>query len=210
MVELRLRPLPDPIAELTEQRTKDLNFNLQELGANGGGWAIDDYSQRLPQESPGPPEPSGSWETARAISAKYAFVDNRAVEAFYDEDEPLQERTMLLRLSFAGFYIYVGVRVGEVYEETRSFKGRQARVWGWNYRTLEGHVEMGQIDFQVWKWIESGEVEFRIRAVSKPAPVRSVLVRAGLAVFGRPLQVRFAKRACARMATLTEAARRDS
>jgi hypothetical protein len=87
--------------------------------------------------------------------------------------------------------------------------GRHVRVWGWNYRTLEGHLEMGQIDFEVWKWLDSGDVEFRIRAFSRRAAIANPVVRVGFRVFGRREQLRFARNACARMARLTEAALRD-
>ena len=43
----------------------------------------------------------------------------------------------------------VGVRVGDVYDEQRQLSGRRGRVFGWNYRTLRGHVERGQMDWQV-------------------------------------------------------------
>ncbi|MCA1681991.1 MAG: DUF1990 domain-containing protein [Actinobacteria bacterium] len=34
-------------------------------------------------------------------------------------------------------------------DETRDVDGRTVRVWGWNYRTLQGHLEMGQMDYEV-------------------------------------------------------------
>jgi hypothetical protein len=71
------------------------------------------------------------------------------------------------------------VRVAEVFEETRSPSGRPAHVWGWSYRTLEGHVEMGQMDWEVWKWLDDGRVEFRVHAVSRVAPIHNPIVRLG-------------------------------
>ena len=52
-------------------------------------------------------------------------------------------------------------------------------MFGWAYRTLEGHVEQGQMDWQVWKWLDSGEVQFRVHAVSRTAPIRNPIIRAG-------------------------------
>jgi hypothetical protein len=87
---------------------------------------------------------------------------------------------MLLELQTLGIVrVYVGVRVGEVYDQVREVDGRRARVFGWYYRTLEGHVERGQMDWQVWKWLDSGEVEFRVYAVSRAAPVSNPFVRIG-------------------------------
>lgn len=85
---------------------------------------------------------------------------------------------MLLRLQALGVaHLFVGVRVGEVYERTRELGGKRARVWGWNYRTLEGHVEIGQMDWEVWKWLDDGSVEFRVHAVSPSARIPNPVVR---------------------------------
>ena len=34
--------------------------------------------------------------------------------------------------------------------------GDAVRVWGWSYRTLQGHLEMGQMDYALWKWLDDG------------------------------------------------------
>jgi hypothetical protein len=131
------------------------------------------------------------------------------VRAFYDPREPLLGRTILLEVHFWGLRIYAGVRVAGVDDAIREVGGRKARVCVWNYRTLEDHFEAGQIDYEVWKWLDSGEVEFRIDAFSRPARIDQPVVRLGFRLFGRSTQVRFARRACDRMAALTEAAQRD-
>jgi len=111
---------------------------------------------------------------------------------------------MLLILHAVGARIYAGVRVGGAGTDARTEDGRDARVFFWNYRTLEGHVEAGQRDFEVWKWLGSGEVEFRTHALSRPADTNPI-VRFGFRLLGRHKQVEFGRRACARMALLTEA-----
>ena len=58
------------------------------------------------------------------------------------------------------------------------------------------------MDYQVWKWADSGEVEFRIHVVSRPASIPNPIVRLGFRLFGRREQVRFARRACERIACL--------
>jgi hypothetical protein len=58
----------------------------------------------------------------------------------------------------------------------------------------------------VWKWEDTGAVEFRIHAFSRAAPTDSVLVRIGLGLFARREQLRFYRHACARMRSLTVAA----
>ena len=111
---------------------------------------------------------------------------------------------MLLVLHFRRLRIYVGVRVGGVYDEERELDGRAGRVFGWNYRTLEGHVEKGQMDWQVWKFRESGDVLFRIHSFSRPAGGGNLLVRIGFRLFGRREQLRFLRMTAERMAWLTE------
>jgi uncharacterized protein (UPF0548 family) len=59
--------------------------------------------------------------------------------------------------------------------------GRRARVFGWFYRTLEGHFEEGQMNYELWKWMDSGEVFFRLHAVSRPARSGPLLTEAQLA-----------------------------
>jgi uncharacterized protein (UPF0548 family) len=68
---------------------------------------------------------------------------------------------------------------------------------------LEGHVEQGQMDWQVWKWLDDGTVEFRIHAFSRAAKRGNLLVRAGFKLVGRREQLRFLRQTCRRMARLT-------
>ena len=83
--------------------------------------------------------------------------------------------------------------------------GRPVRRWGWNYRTLQGHLEMGQMDYEVRKWLDSGQVDFRIHAFSRPAHIPNPVIRLGFRLFARRVQRRFARNACLRMARLTAA-----
>jgi hypothetical protein len=115
---------------------------------------------------------------------------------------------MLLILHALGARIYAGVRVNDAGQEKRREGERDAEVSFWNYRTLEGHVEAGQRDFEVWKWLDTGEVEFRTHAVSRPAEANPI-VQLGFQLLGRHKQVEFGRRACRRMALLTEAAVRQ-
>jgi hypothetical protein len=194
----------DLTARLQALRAKPLNFDPSTTGQPG--WQRDDYRQPLAPEKPGPPEPGGSWEAARRLSRAYAFADPALVEARFDASVPLEGREMLLVLHALGLRIYAGVRVGDAGDEIREVDGRTAQVSFWNYRTLEGHVEAGQRDYEVWKWLDTGEVEFRASRYSRRARVRNPVVGLGLRLFGRRQQVKFARRACERMAALTAAA----
>jgi hypothetical protein len=161
---------------------KPLNFDPASLehAAPATGWTITDLCQALPAEPPGAPIQGGSWQIARGLMRGYEFADPSIVHAYYNPDAPLEGRNMLLKLQALGVaHLYVGVRVGDVYEEVREFEGDRACVWGWNYRTLEGHVEMGQMDWEVWKWLGDGRVEFRVHAVARIAHIRSPIVRLG-------------------------------
>jgi uncharacterized protein (UPF0548 family) len=190
-------------AVLADLRTRPVNFDPARPPK---GRHVDDLSQPLPGERPGPPEPGGSWEVARHLMRHYQVADPSIVRAFYDEREPLEGRTMLLELRFWRLRFPVGVRVGAVYDEERAVDGRAARISGWSYRTLEGHLEIGEMAWEVWKWQDSGAVEFHIHAFSRSAPTDSLLVRLGFRLVARREQLRFYRHACARMASLTAAA----
>jgi uncharacterized protein (UPF0548 family) len=178
---------------LRELRGRPLNFDPARVDL-AEGWRVDDVRQPLA---------FGSFDRARTVMRHYEVADPALVRAFYDEPEPSAGRTMLLELRFWRLRFHVGVRVGDVYDERREVDGRPARVAGWNYRTLEGHLEAGQLAWEVWRWEDTGAVEFRIHAFSRPAPTDSLLVRVGLPLVGRRQQLRFYRRACARMAVVT-------
>lgn len=185
-------------------RDKSLNFDAasRDSWTEERGWHIDDYRQPLPGERPGPPEPGGPWERAQRLLRDYQFADPELVRASFRHDGPLEGRDMLLEVRFWGLRFPVGVRVGAVIDETRVVDGRDVLVWGWGYGTLQGHLEVGQMDYEVWKWLDTGAVEFRVHVVSRPGRIPNPIVRLGFRLFGRREQVRFARRSCERMALL--------
>jgi hypothetical protein len=207
MADVRLTTSLDPRAELERLRARELNFDPCALPRlrQSPGWYVDRYGVSLPSEPPGEPSAGGSWSVARELSSTYEFVDPHILRAFYDWEETLAARTMLLEIQFWGLRIYAGVRAGGEFDGYRSERGRRARVWAWNYRTLAGHFEKGQIDYEVRKWLDSGEVEFRIDAVSSRTDAGHALVNIGFLLFGRRRQKKFARTACERMARLTRA-----
>ena len=201
------RELGDPrsLEALRALHDKPLNFDLAERASftREAGWNIDDYRQPLPTEAPGPPEPDGSWEHAKRLMLQYEFADPKIVTAIYAQDSEFEGRDMLLEVRLWNLFRFrFGVRVGGVVDRTWTEDGREVRVWGWSYRTLQDHFEMGQMDYQVRKWLDNGEVEFRMHVVSRPARIPNPLIRVGFRVLGRREQVRFARRACERMACL--------
>ena len=178
-----------------------LNFELDQRDefTAENGWHLDHYRQPLPPEPPGPPLEQGSWAAGRRLMADYEFADPSIVRAVYYDNHPLEGRDILLEGRFLMLRFLLGLRVSDVEEVTTEIDARPVRRWGWNYRTLQGHLEMGQMDYTVLKWMDTGEVEFRIDAFSKPARIDNIIVRLGFAIFGRYMQRRFARHALARM-----------
>jgi uncharacterized protein (UPF0548 family) len=204
----RLLGYRDEPRSVDDLRGRGYNFDprrLRELIAEEH-WHHDDRRQPLPPEPPGEPVPGGSFERARALMRDYAFAEGSAVHAIFEADAPLEGRDMLLIGRFVGFDFRLGVRVGEVVDETRVEDDRPLRVWGWNYRTLRGHLERGQMSYEVWKWLDTGAVEFRIAAVSHRARVGNPLVRIGFALLGRREQLKFYRHTCEVMAAKTAVA----
>ncbi len=186
--------------------TRPVNFDVTKFEQHTPeqGWRHDDLLQALPREEPGAPAEDGSWHVARRLMVEYQLADPRVVRAFYRDNAPLPGRDMLLRISFAWTHFDVGVRVGEVYEATHELEGRPAQVFGWCYRTLEGHFEQGQMHYELWKWLDTGEVQFRLFAFSRPADRGPLLPRTGFRLFGRTHQLRFYREICRRARRLTE------
>lgn len=183
----------------------ELNFDpaKREEFTESSGWHIDQYQIGLPSETPGTPAPGGSWEAAKQVLLNYEFPDPGLVTGVFVPDNPLSERIMIIRARFLIFSFLFGVRVSQVIDEERDGGKRgKAQVWGYSYRTLTGHFEMGEITFEVWKFIESGEVEFRIQSYSKTGAIQNIFYRIGFRLFGRSLQVRFGRTAITRMQQL--------
>jgi uncharacterized protein (UPF0548 family) len=170
------------------------NFEPPEHRDPADGWHLDDQREQLETEEPGPPEPAG-----RSI-----------VRAYYDPRSPLEGRDMLLEIRFLGLRFLAGVRINQVYDRTELEDGREARVWGWSYVTLEGHLEQGEMHWEVRKWADTGEVEFRVHSYSRRAPIGNPIVRIGFRLFGRREQLRFLRSTRERMRRLTSAALRGS
>ena len=207
MLDERLAATPRAQRALAGLRDRPLNFDPAELrdagrASSDAGWHVDDYRRELPAEQPGEPVAGGSFRIAQRLMRDYAFADPAMVRAVYDPADDLADRNMLLQVRFGPLRLFFGCRVGAVTDETRTVDGRPVRVWGWSYGTLAGHVERGRMEYAVWKWLDDGAVEFRIHVVSRRAKVRNPIVRLGFRLVGRREQVRFARRACARMGEL--------
>lgn len=201
--------MPDspPLYELHKARLATYgqagyNFDINRLPeyTRETGWNVDDYETELPPEAPGPPEARGAWAAAREVLRNYTFPPPGLITGIFVPDQPLEQRVMVLRGQFLLFTFWFGVRIGGVTDEVRTLPdGQQEHVWGYNYRTLEGHFERGQIDFSVHKNLATGRVRFHIHAISQTGQIRNPFYWVGFKLFGRMLQVRFSRQSVRRL-----------
>lgn len=179
------------------------DYENQTQYTSATGWRIDDYCTDLPAEAPGPPAPDGAFAAAQDVLRRYAFPPPNLITGYFDPSQPLEKRVMVLRAHFLVFNFYFGVRVADVIDaESQDSPAGSERVWGYGYRTLEGHFEKGQINFSVHKNLRTGAVDFRISAASQPGHIRNPFYWLGFKLFGRILQRRFAHESLARMRKL--------
>lgn len=196
----------DAVEVLDTLHTRSVNYQADghEITPENG-WTVESDRTALPAESPGEPVPGGPWEIARGLIERYEFADPSIIRAVYHPEHALQDRDMLLEGRFYGLRFLIGVRIVGVVDTLREVDGRAVRSWGWCYRTLEGHLERGEMTFQVWKWLDTGDVEFRIDRYFMRGPMPNPVIRLGWAVFGHWMQVRFVRRSLRRMTDLVTA-----
>jgi hypothetical protein len=155
------------------------------------GWRLDDYATDLPSEPPGPAQTQGSFAAAVEVLRNYKFPPPGLITGIFAPGQPLENRVMVLRAQFLGLRFFFGVRVVDVVDEaSRTTPAGPEQVWGYGYRTLEGHFERGQIDFSIHKSLATGAVQFRIHAVSQKGTIRNPFYW---------LQRRFARQSLRRM-----------
>ncbi|WP_027891207.1 DUF1990 domain-containing protein [Calidithermus chliarophilus] len=190
--------------EALERRPLNLDLSRRSEYTREAGWNIDDYEADLPPEPPGEPLPGGSFRAAQEVLREYRFPPPGLITGIFLPERPLEQRVMLLRGRFLGFTFFFGVRVGGVVDELRETRQGLERVWGYDYATLEGHFERGQIEFTVAKRLDSGEVFFRIHAFSRTGTIRNPFYALGFRLFGRRLQRRFAHESMRRVQALVQ------
>lgn len=185
-------------AQLERFRSIPLNFdpNRHAEFTPSNGWQQDQSSVELPTADK-------TWELAKQIVFHYQFPPPELIVGIFNPDEPLSERVMLLRARFLFLPFFFGVRIGQVIDEQRDdpVYGK-AQVWGYSYQTLEGHFEMGEITFTVWKFLDSNRLEFRMQSYSKRSFIPNPLYRVGFRLFGRILQRYFVRRSLRRIVDL--------
>jgi len=199
-------PLPrSALAAYERLGALEVNFAPMrwEQAAADPAWRADRRRVELPAEPPGPPATAGPYAVARELLWTYQVADPSLVRAVYDAAVPLEGRDMLLVGRFAGLRFPMGVRVGGVVDGEDPDGDERVHRFAWHYRTLAGHLERGQMDYEVVKDTASGRVEFRLAAYSQRGRIENPVERAGFALFGRLTQLRFYARALERMQRLT-------
>ncbi len=191
------------------QKLSVLDYNYDEKvyhdSVDKKDWFIDSYQAILAVEPSGEPLPTGPFMKAKESLTRYQFTDPKLITAVYDPDQPLIGRNMLMFGHFANFTFTFGVRVTAVVDEIQTNdQGQRVNVWGYSYRTLKGHFEIGQIHFQINKNQSTGEVTFNIDAYSKPDRIPNWFFRTGFKIFGRRLQKYFAKSSIERLQRLAK------
>lgn len=163
------------------------------------GWNVDAREIALPDESPGPPEPDGSFAAAVDILKAYSFTPQRLITGRFDPATPLEQRSMLLSARFLWIRLELGVRINRVLDHTRDGHDGTEQVWGYSYHTLKGHLERGEITFEVVKVLETGAMAFRIHSFSQTGHIANWFYRLGFRIVGRHLQKRFAEQSLENM-----------
>ena len=170
------------------------------------GWHVDAREIALPAETPGKPVERGSVAMAREILTQYSFPPPRLIRGRFDPAEPLDGRAMLLTATFLWLRVELPVRVSRVIDETRiDADGAEVNAWGYSYQTLAGHLERGEITFEIIKTLATGAVRFRIHSFSQTAHIANLVYRIGFRLVGRRRQARFARESLLNMRQLVTA-----
>lgn len=169
------------------------------------GWHVDAREAPLPSEDPGPPVNDGPFAAACAILAQYKFPPARLIRGRFDPAAPLANRAMLLTARYLWMTFELPVRVSRVIDITREGRDGTEYAWGYSYQTLAGHLERGEITFEIVKQITTGAVAFRIHSFSQSGHIANLIYRIGFRLVGRRLQRRFAEESLKNMQLLVGA-----
>ena len=189
------------LAEIASMEpTVDLTKRESYVAADG--WHLDAREAVLPAEAPGPPAADGSFAAACRILEQYAFPPRRLIHGQFDPSAPLDGRAMLLTARYLWMTFELPVRVSRVIDTTREGPHGSERVWGYSYQTLAGHLERGEITFEIVKMAATGAVTFRIHSFSQTGHIANLVHRLGFRVVGRRLQRRFSEESLRNMQLL--------
>lgn len=192
------------LKRLADIATMDASLDLanRDSFVAAAGWHVDAREAPLPHEAPGAPLSNGTFAIARAVLESYAFPPPRLIRGSFDPGAPLADRPMLLIATYLWMTFELPVRVSRVIDEERSGEEGAERVWGYSYQTLAGHLERGEITFEIVKQLVTGGVAFRIQSFSQTGHIANPFYRIGFRLVGRRLQRRFAEESLRNMQVL--------
>lgn len=126
---------------------------------------FDRHALQVAVETPGPPLEDGPFRRVGRAISEYRIFPPRLVQRVVKRT-PLQVGDIvgLCYPLFLGIRMFIASRVIDV------FDGPNERGWrsGFTYRTLEGHVELGEETFCVEKQARTGAVIVSLTAWSRP------------------------------------------
>ena len=169
-----------------------IDLTKRETYVAAAGWNVDAREVPLPPEEPGEPRPDASFAAACAILRQYSFPPPRLIRGRFDPSAPLDGRAMLLTATYLWMTFELPVRVSRVIDSRREAPGGEEQAWGYSYQTLAGHLERGEITFEIIKTLGTGAVRFRIASFSQTNHIPNLIHRIGFRFVGRRLQARFA------------------
>ena len=179
-----------------------IDLTKRESYVAAAGWHLDAREAALPSEKPGPPQADGPFAMACEIVQAYTFPPSNLIRGRFDPAAPLENRAMLLTARYLWMTFELPVRVSRVIDVTRESPEGSECAWGYSYQTLAGHIERGEITFEIVKRLETGEVVFRIHSFSQTGHIASIVHRIGFQLVGRRLQRRFAEESLKNMQLL--------
>ena len=125
----------------------------------------DRHTAEVGVEPPGEPMPDGPFRRVAEAIAEYCIFPPRLAEHVLRRTPVQLGDTLGLRYRLLpGMGLFIASRVVDV------FNGRMDCVWrsGFTYRTLEGHVMIGEETFAVEKDPTTGKVTARLKSWSRP------------------------------------------
>ena len=136
------------------------------------GWHVDDYAQPLPPEPPGPPAPGGQLRGRPAADARLRVRRPGHRPGRLRRGQPLRDPRHAARGPLLRPPVPLR-RPGRRAGRRASWPSTAARCGAGAGTTApsRGTWRRGQMDYEVRKWLDTGEVEFRIHAFSRPAHI---------------------------------------
>lgn len=167
------------------------------------GWHIQQYRDLIAQEASGHPEPQGKFNKMKEVLAQGRLVNRRLLRVYMDSQGPLLGRNLLLVTRVFGIPLRFGVRIARVFdEEVGNIDGHREHVWGYTYRSLKGHYDIGEVSFRISKDLTSGHLFFAIETCSKTSRIPQFWYRWAFRIFGPGVQRVFCLNAIRRMRRL--------